>query len=310
MKVLVIILLLFAYTGVYCQSNEEEEWNLDSLEYNPDDFQQDYIFQGSSGFFPLIYDDNTFYYNLYYISGDIYDHSNITQTQQFGQAYNSWIGNFDIAKDSRKIKIKYSLNNEDKYPITDYNEAGIGITLPTFSIFYLKLNTSISWSTSLIADVYEAKQYRKFDNSISNFKEANFINLDELNLGYSANIIIPIYGATVNIGTYLGSFYYLSGGLSGIYNIKSEATQYLQILDNKSNLRYANGTDTLRIFFKDKLDDYNKIRQFIDIGTGLMINAFSYYINFGLNASLPINSLLNNEEWKQLIIKIGLEIGF
>lgn len=309
MKILILIILLLVATNSYSQS-DDKEWDLDSLKYDPNDFKQDVYTDMSSGFFPRILDNNGYYWNIYYNHGYILSIANIKQQSEFGQSIDAWRGNFALTNDEREIKKQYSLDSEDEYPETSFNEFGVGILFPILNAVYIKSNLSINWHTSIIADTYNNREYLSYDNKLIPIKESNIIELYGLDLTYSLETKLPIYGASIETEPQIISFYYLSLGLSGSLSIQSKANQYLQINNPKNNLRYNNGIDTVRIIDDRKLNSFDDNRFRSEIGIGIFTNVSEYYFDFLLTWSLPLNSILKDEKWMQHIFKLSVGIGF
>jgi hypothetical protein len=86
--------------------------------------------------------------------------------------------------------------------------------------------------------------------------------------------------------------------------------QQFQILDNKDEIRYDNGYDIHRVIDNEKLPNVNKIRNYFEFGIGSRVYLDSYFLGINIKYGLPLESTINDSDWKQHYILIGFEIGF
>lgn len=301
---------MFCVSVAYSQPPKYDEWDLDSLNYNQEDFTSDFDMPISSGWFPRILSDNILLWNVYFNSGDVWSDAFIVNHREFGKAVNNWEAYFDMSYEERSLREKYSKDINYDFPSSGFSEFGGSALFPFLSAVYLNANAAIFWQTDILADVYKTKNYRTNDNKIKNYKEANIIELYEYGLDYSLNIKVPIYGASMYMNQHIASFYYLSAGVGGKYLFNSKASQYLQIATEKDKLYFANGYDTLVVMENRTLQAVEYSKYNINLGVGVNIISNTINAGFEILYSFPATDVLKDVYWRQHIGKLSIYIGF
>ena len=304
------LVVMFCASVAFSQPREEEEWNLDSLQYNPEEFESDFELDISTGWFPRLYSEDIFLWNVYFNTGNLWSDALIKNHLELGKAVNQWEAYFDLTYEERSMREKYSKDLNDNKPYTGFSEFGLGVIFPFLNAVYLNANAAFYWQTDILADVYKTKEYRTNDNQIKNFKEANIIELYEHGLDYSLDMKIPIYGASAFMSQHIASFYYITAGIGGKYLFNSEAMQYLQIATEKDKISFANGYDTLVVMQNRTLNAVEYSKYNINLGVGMITIADTFNIGFDVLYSFPVVDALKDAYWRQHIGKLSIYIGF
>ena len=179
--------------------------------------------------------------------------------------------------------------------------------------FHLRIFSSMDYS----ADFLYSTTSRKYLNDRyipESFNETSVIYNEEILLSAGGGFLLPVYGSFSNNPLYGGktshSFIYLYSGISGAYPISSYADQYLQITDKKDVLRYENGTDTLRIIDREKLQTLNEFRAYLDIQVGWQKMYYNFGFGVSLYSSIQLNSVLEDQIWKQYFLGFRFSIYY
>ena len=300
---------MFYASVAFSQLPDNSEWDLDSLQYNPDEFTSDFDMDVSAGWFPRLYSDSKFLWNVYFNTGDVWSDAQFKKQNELGNAVNQWEAYFDMTVEERLIRKKYSKDTDAAILTTGFSEFGAAVIYPFFNVAYLNMNSAFYWQTDYLADVYKTKQYRTNDNQIKNFKEANIIEQYEYGIDYSLNLNVPVYGGSMNVGVHLASFYYMTAGVGGKYVIHSETLQYLQIASEKDKISFANGWDTLHVMEGRTIESVEYLKYHINLGIGLNIIADTVNAGFEILYSFPVNDVLKDVYWRQHIGKLSIYLG-
>ncbi len=291
-------------------SYEDSVLNLEDL--NPYDyvFKPDYKIDASYGWFPK---PTINFYNLAldFQTGDIYDIAHDIRPSGFVTTNSSFTGSNLISRNERKIMRKNENNEtDDDYPATSYESYGLNFRFTPYIPLIFRIHAILSINDGMLFSVDESRSFLNLSGSKQNFKEAGIAYISEITLNSGINLIIPVYGAFANIEVPLQSYYYLSLGVSGAYVVSSDLTQYSQIADAKESLRYSNGQDTINLMKRERLSDLNKFRYYADVGIGWELDIYKIGIGLEAYVSLPMNSVVTDEQWKQYIIGLRMSVNF
>jgi hypothetical protein len=290
----------------------EEAWReLDSLNPNDIDYS-DLIGAMSRGWFPranrasaLSIFGEMFYADVHDRGNDIRSRALVPTTIPY-----TWHNPFD--GDEREILQRNSDDAEDDgYPVTDYTEWGVGYTynLPMPAI--LRAGGSLQITEGMLFAHDTTRSYLALSGSKKSLKEVSVVYLKNYALTGALGVNIPFYGIFVDTEfATLASFYYVYVGGSASYVIASRGTQYQQIATPKSELRYGNGTDTLTLISRRRLDELNRIRTAIDVALGWSVSAEFFAFSFEAFLSIPQSTVLNDAPWRQFYGGFRTSIGY
>jgi hypothetical protein len=311
MKSILFILIFFiTFSTLFAWQEDDDDatWNLDTLDYRNLDFEADFEFKASYGWFPTIYTSGLSYI-FYFSSGDIYDEAQITNSNFLAPSRLPLIADIQMDSDEKTIRKAYSKDEDEDGPETSYGEVGLGLRLKMTTNNFFRLKLGYFWDLSLLGAVDRSKRFLNNTGNIRMLKEANLLQLDEHGIAFNAGFEIPIYGVFASTeDSDLESFYHIYGGLSGSHSFISEASQYLQIANAKDDLRYNNGRDTLNLINEQQLGNINLTKMRFEFGIGSRFLMDGSGFGFEITYSYPITSLFNDDRWLQHIIKFDLSI--
>jgi hypothetical protein len=210
-----------------------------------------------------------------------------------------------------RVRHPFSEAYSTNYPKNSNVRTSIEILYHTGSIIDFGFNLSFDF----ISEVLYNENEMLFLNEIKlpeAFKERTFIDNSEILFKAGAGLSIPLFDfiqgnfkRSARIERQSFSIYL---GVSVATPIKSEATQYLQIVNNDL-LRYRNGTDTLVIINDSKLETLNSFRSYFDV---LLSWRISGKMGFGadLYYSYQLNSVLEDSDWKQWFLGLRFSLLF
>lgn len=287
---------------------------------NPDDSVagNDFLRYVSTGWFPRPYAAIGYYLGS---SLNIYEHSSATNLHTAGTVpiNGRWSSHNPFRRHEEDIKKPWSNDNaDDDFPTLGYSSP---IMLRAqWNIPFLhciaRLEAMYEIARERLYSLDQSRQYLSLRGRPEPFREVSVLFNNEHFLGMRVGTIVPLYGGFVaseplqldTLGTFtidhLSSFYYVGASIHGSVLIISQATQYVQIADAKSSLRYANGQDTVTLMQKARLSTANPMRWYVDICAGWQatFSVFSFAVE--AYAAFPLTSVLNDARW--LLYRYGI----
>jgi hypothetical protein len=290
----------------------EEAWReLEGMNPNDIDFQEA-IGRISRGWFPqaqpassLSIFGEVFYADVHDRGSGIRSSALVPTTAAYG-----WRNPFD--GDEREILEANSDDEADEsYPATDYTEYGVAYTYNLPMPAVVRLGGSLQITEGMLFAHDTTRSFLSISGVKRPLKEVSVLYLKNYSLTASGGINIPFYGVFVDseLGT-LASYYYLYLGASASYVIGSRATQYQQIADPKSEIRYGNGGDTVTLISRRRLEGLDRIRTAIDVALGWTFSAEFFTFSFEAFASIPQSAVLIDTPWKQYYVGLRTSLGY
>ncbi|MBE2188398.1 MAG: hypothetical protein KGZ71_12125 [Desulfobulbaceae bacterium] len=315
MKILLLItLLFFALNSAVLAQIEGEDQQLDSLwnleDLNPDDydFTEDFPMTYSKGWFPRPL-KTTFGIGLSYAGGSTHDAATKMRSNSFVPTYNGFQGGYGFKTDQQEIKKQGSEDFEDEYPEPTLWDLGL---TGFFSSKYLILEAQANYSRThgILSSIDDTRSFLNLAGHKQKFLEGAVVHIADHNIRLSLGLTIPIYGAFVFESFSISSYYYIQGGVVFEFPVSSKATQYFQILDVKDDLRYGNGTDTVRVMHDVKLKTLTDVRKSFEIAIGGITDFNIIGLEYSLRYSFMFNSMLTDAVWKQHQIRLNFGIYY
>lgn len=301
-------LLLF---GIAVLSAQDDQ--LPDLEHlDPDTFEveDDLTLYQSAGWFPRPYAG--FAFTFLWESGDIWDRASGIRSAsfvptKFAFSHRNPYGD----SEERDIRESFSDDNDDGYPSTGFSGYSLALTanLPLPAV--LRLETGLLVTDGILFSSDRTRSFLTYNGSRRGFHEVGVVHLEEWLLKGSVGLNIPVYGAFLIAGEgAVSSYYYVHGGMTAMWQVSNRGTQYAQIADAKDDLRYSNGTDTVRLQPREAWDNTNTFRTAISVGIGWNVAAQFFSFSFEPFVLLPVTSVLTDAEWKQVTGGARLFIGY
>ena len=308
MKYLIIIFFISTFNIFALQDEDEQTWSLDSLDYNDLDFDADFNFKTSSGWFANILTSSTSYM-LYFVSGDVYDEAKIRHSSFFAPSRRPLMADFDLDGDQMEFREKFSKEVGDDGPVTRFSEIGLGMKFKMTNYNFLRIKLGYTWGVSLLGSVDNTKRFLSANGKIKTLKEANLLQLSENGLSFNVGFEIPFYGAFISSDeTNLDSYYHLYLGLSGSHYLNSAVNQYLQIVNVKDEVRYRNGKDALTLINNEQLDNLILTKFRLEFGLGWRTIYDGSGFGYELTYSYPLTNAITDQRWLQHIVKFSLTL--
>lgn len=277
---------------------------------NPEDFkyESDLIGHYSHGWFPQAFPGHSLQYFGNAVFSDVYDVANNLRSASLRPTTVGFSWRNPYRGDEQDIKKPYKDDNEKEYPVTDYSEYGLSFTLNLPMPAILRLDGALRVMDGLLFSNDTTRSYLGLNGVPRPFKEISVVYLEEYRLAGSAGFDIPFYGVyLVSEVATISSVYYIHAAANADYALISRATQYTQIANAKSEIRYHNGADTVDLLDGVKLSGLNRLRTGIDVGLGWRFCVEGFALNFEMFANIPMSSVLNDADWKQ--VSGGFRIG-
>jgi hypothetical protein len=288
-----------------------EELDMSDLEdmENDSDFMKEFDY--SRGYFPSAIGWHT-NISAFYSVGDVFDAADRISPSCFVKTAFPFSGSNPLNNDDRRISKNNEIDNYERaYPENSLSRLGLGFHLSLPLPIILDAGISVDFNDGMIFFSDKTKNYLSREGKIKQLKEAGIVYLDELFLSGNIGAKIPIYGGFFSLDdNYGSSIYYLYCGYTAGYVLRSEATQFLQIANAKSDLRYSNGKDTLRLISEERLTGLNKRREYLDIAFGWESEFNSIGLGLEARYSYPLTSAINEEKWLQHRFEIKFSIKF
>lgn len=316
MRILILITCLFCaqLLGIRAlaaqRPTEDSTWLLDTLDEKNYPLVEPKDIKYSYGWFPEIIKP---FFSIYVCTGamNTWDEARgINSKSLFAPASGGFNSDISLDNTERTIKKPFSLNDEDVYPTTSYFSIYAGFETRLMKWAYVYGNLGYLSNCSILASNDYSKSYLGRNGGKVDVKEANIIYLNEKGLYYGIGLSIPFYGAFLSAGDNIASLYCLNLGLGGAYKFSSRATQYLQLANNKDEVRFKNGTDTLRLIDEATLPNINRSRFFVEIGLSMKSVMSKALMDFGFVYALPLTRVLDDANWKQHGFRIYVSIGY
>lgn len=296
-----------------CSILAAQDDQLPDLEHlDPDTFQleDDLTLYHSTGWFPRPYAG--FALTFLWENGDIWDRASGIRSAafvptRFAFSHSDPYGD----SDERDIKKSFSDEEDDDTPTTGYSGYSFALTanLPVPAV--LRLEAGFLVTDGLLFSSDRTRSFLTYNGTRRDFHEVGVVHLEEWLLKGSVGLNIPVYGAFLIAGEgAVSSYYYVHGGVTALWQVSNRGTQYAQIADAKDDLRYGNGADTVRLQPRASWDNVNTFRTAISAGIGWNFSGQFFSFSFEPFVMLPITSMLDDADWKQITGGVRLFMGY
>ena len=307
----ILILNFFLLLPVFGQEAEEDSiWNLEDLDFGQLEERTAKKMEESHGWFPKSITGMK-QHGAVFCFGDNFDIAKGIRSKSFAPTSNPFSDDIFFKNKEREIKKPNSDEVYGEYPVTIYSEIGYDFLYsPDFPInLYGRID--VSQPLGLLYSREPKKHFLANNGNRKYLKEASIIYMYEWNLNAAFGFQIPIYGAFLKVGEIaVNSYYYLTMTPSFDFVFWSGATQYMQIANAKSEIRYKNGRDTIQMFEDKALPDLNRIRLGIDLAIGWNGAAGPVGTSFELFGYFPLTSVIDDAIWKQYRFGVRYKITF
>jgi hypothetical protein len=257
--------------------------------------------------------------------GIIATHNGFSPRNPFDERRHRWVLKQNSGRGERDS------DYENEYPLDDGagNRIGLRIMIHLPIPAFLRIALTYDARRGLLYSSDRTKSYLSDDGVPTPFHEVNVLEHNERVVGGSFGLTLPIYGAFFKPveDAALASYYYVYFGGLMDYAFDSRTTQYTQIADAKTVIRYQNGLDTLRLLSEARLPGLSQWRPSAEIAVGMgwnfgatfpTINVFGTTIggSFGAEfsiegyAQLPFAGIFANGLWKQYTAGVRMTIGY
>lgn len=323
-----LLVLLFVQINSFGQSNvkndsisnfsipTEENYpeNLDSLwKFNEeinDSMMTDLGFKPiySIGWFPKILFSDV-YTNLILDFGTVYDWTHGLRSNSFAPTRGEFWGS-SPKDEEREIHTGFNSDDkEDDYLQTELFSIGLDFKFPLV-YSYIKTGVGYTHRNGMLFTKGITKHLINFKDELKSITEVSAFHLNEKQVYGKCGIEIPFYGAYMNAGEQIYSYYYLYSGIRYNYSFISTANQFNQIIKGKDELRFPNGKDTIFLMKDVDFTGSNKGRYYIDLELGMASYGAGYGFDFSVYCSFNVTSVLKDTRWNQVDfgIKYGINI--
>ncbi len=282
----------------------------------------DFLHYLSVGWFPTPYSATGYYAGT---TINFYQHSSASGITTAGTRpiAGTWGAESPFRGDDDEIKKPWSDDDaDDDFPSLGYSvplTARIQRAVP-FLHCILRAEAMYEISHDRLFSLDTSRKYLSLSGVPVPFREVSVLFNNEHFLGARLGVMIPLYGVFVaseplRLDTtgrisidYLSSFYYVGATVQSSVLILSEATQYVQIADAKSALRYANGQDTVTLLNKARLATAAPVRWYADIFAGWQATFSIFSFSIEAYASFPLRSVLTDAPW--MLYRYGIRAAF
>jgi hypothetical protein len=287
-----------------------------------DSTESDFFRFLSIGWFPRPYAATGYYFGS---TLNLYQHSSARGITTSGTRpiAGTWTADSPFRGGEDDIKKPWSDDDaDDDFPSLGYSTpiiARIQWNVPFLSCI-LRVDAMYEISRERLYSLDTSRSYLSLRGSPTRFREVSVLFNNEHFLGARLGFIVPIYGAFVaseplpldTTGRlsidHLSSFYFIGGSMQSSVLILSEATQYVQIADAKSALRYANGQDTVTLMHKGRLSTAEPVRWYAEVCAGWQATFSSFSFSIEAYAGIPLSSVLTDASWK--LYRYGIRTTF
>ncbi len=300
----------------YCETNSEDiiieddyfEFDYDNWEMDSLYFEDVLPIELSSGWFPKVIftGKNSFFIlsgtSRFNLADNITSNSFIPTTNSFS----SNTPKSKTLETRRKFSNKTGKNKEQIFKNNGAYESDFRFLLKPINTF-LVFKTGLSIEINQLFSVDKSRSFIDYDGEEKQFKEISIIQIDELNIKNSFFANIPIYGGFIKDGDDgIASFYYLTLGISTTYPMYSDGSQFMQIGDKKSEIRYDNGLIRQTLFKDKRLKTLNDWKYYYVFGVGWEVNTHIQNVRYELQCAYRANSALSDAKWKSFDINLNL----
>ncbi len=307
-----LLLALPAAQRAMAQENDDT-WNgLDTL--NPEDysFESDLIGHYSHGWFPQANTGRSLSISSTGLFSDVYDVAHGIRPRSFVPTTAPFDGHDPYDGGERTIlKTNSDEEADEGYPTTSYTEYMLRYTYNLPMPAVLRASAGLRITDGILFSDDTTRSYLGLNGAPQPLKEVGVAHLKEYLLAGSIGVNIPVYGVFLESeAASIASYYYLHVGVTAAYSMSSRLTQYAQIANAKSELRYGNGVDTVTLLYRSRLEDLNKVRTSIDLAVGW--NFAIEFFTFSLEAfgSYPLDQVVNDADWRQYYVGLRGSIGY
>jgi len=322
--------LLTTIVSAHAQSDDDHEldgdstvadstWNADSawaeLGLDPDGFQFDDEVFGhvSTGWFPTPYLAWSLSYSTDAFYSDTYDRGvNVRSASLRHTTYPfTWRDPFQ-GSDEREIMQPFRDEEEDDgYPVTNYDEHRLTFALTPPLPLILRGSAGLTITEGMLYSNDTTRSYLSLTGVLRDLREVGVVYMNEYALACDIGVTIPLYGAFIkNEAARISSYYFVHGGIGASYAVSSKTTQYTQIANAKSDIRYGNGSDTATLIRKELLSTLNRTRYFYQGAIGWNFAAEFFAFGFELFATIPITPVLDDADWDQYFVGARISLGY
>lgn len=309
---IIIAIFLFSSTLLLSQGRVWQPKSFDSLDVNPQiGLNDEDRIQYSKGYFPVPV------YNSFTVG--ILNENTVLFSEASGinpKGLKSIKGGYSIYYKEdishREFKKKFSDEEEDEHISTESYSWGLDFRLtPDIGIpVIFRAAAMVTWSTDILFSIDYSKSYLDYDNKVHSYFEINNLLLEETLFDTKLGVSIPIYGAFVTQQAAYSSIFSLYLGVSNAHVIDSKATQFVQIGNAKDKIRFENGLDTLVQTKNIELPTLINNRFGMEIGIEHSSEIEGIGYNVWINAQIPMQSILSDENWKQYQVRFGAVLYF
>lgn len=294
-------------------------WNADSawaeLGLDEEGFQFDDEVFGhvSTGWLPTPYFSWSLSYTTDAFYSDTYDRGVDIRSKSFRPATNpfGWRDPYQ-SSDEREIMEPYKDEEaDDGYPETNYDEHRLTFHLSPPIPLILRASAGLTITEGLLYSNDTTRSYLSLAGVIKDLREVGVVYLREYAIAGDIGVTIPIYGAFVTNEVLTGSsYYYIHAGIGGSYAVCSKGTQFVQIANAKSDIRYGNGRDTVTLVDEEFLPNLNTIRYYYTGAMGWNLVIDHFHFGFELFTTIPITPVLDDADWRQNFIGMRISLGY
>lgn len=313
---LMCVLVLGGAAVAQAQSNELPD--LDSI--NPDEFEveSDMLGRHSAGWFPRPYPGYTLSFMVAGGQGsDVWDKASGLRSTALVPTTFAFTHRNPYANNDQRTIIKPfartddSDGEEDEYPETDYEEYSLLFTANLPFPAVVRAEAGLLVTDGILFSSDKTRRFLAYSGTRQSFHEVGVLHREEWLLKGSIGVDVPVYGAFVQVeDLVISSYYYVHGSVTGVALISGKSTQYAQIADVKDGLRYANGTDTVRLQPRGEWDNVHSFRTALSVGIGWNISVQFFSLRLEPFIMIPLTSVLRDAEWKQYMGGIRLSLGY
>lgn len=303
----ILAIFLLSSTLLLSQGRVWQPKSFDSLDVNPDiRLNDEERVQYSKGYFPTpVY--NSFTVGILNENTVLFSKANGINPNGLKNINGGYSIHYEEDISHRKFKKKFSDEEEDEHIKTESYSWGLDFRLtPDIGIpVIFRAAAMVTWSTDILFSMDYSKSYLDYDNTMNSYFEINNLLLEETLFDTKLGVSIPIYGAFVNQQAAYSSIFSLYIGVSNAQVIHSKATQFVQIGNAKNKIRFENGLDTLVQTSNLELPTLISNRFGIEVGIehSSVIAGIGY--NVWVNAQIPMQSILSDENWRQYQLRFG-----
>jgi hypothetical protein len=316
--IFILIFLIPAFSNSQVMDDEEGEPDWADTTFTFDDLDDELIIeldemQFSKGWFPSPF-NSTIRLSWFVMGGIMYEKARNVNPAGFYPVEGGFNPENDLERDERELVI--TPVNEDGDEDNRLPESGAGrmgldfwVQFKDVPVFPM-VNLYYQNNAGLLINENDSKKFLSHGGFKKEFKEITYIHTYEHQIGYSGGILIPLWGAFSKAPVQFQTFYGLYGGYSGTYTYIGRTLQYSQIGNQKDQIAYGNGLDTLRLRHYENAEYLNRNRFYADIG--LFVETTFRGVGFSLDFlfSVPLTNTLSTADWKQYRLFFGMGLEF